>query len=91
MSEKRFLRLQDLQRKYGWGKSTIYAKEKAGEIPKRLHTGGRTVVWLESEIDDDMDKKVASSRANGLPDLGPKNRRARFSATKEAEVQDVAP
>lgn len=59
-SGDRFLRLADVLEKTGIrGKSTIYAKEMTGEFPARIPLPGGRVAWLESEISEWMQKRLA--------------------------------
>lgn len=45
-----FLRLREVQKRTGKGKTTIYKEIKSGKFPKQFPNGEGTVVWLESEI-----------------------------------------
>lgn len=45
-----FLRLKDVQKRTGKGKTTIYKEIKEGQFPRQFPNGKGTVVWLESEI-----------------------------------------
>lgn len=55
----RFLRLQDVMSLTGLGRSTIY-KFMADEVfPKTIPLGGRAVGWLESEIEEWMEQRLA--------------------------------
>jgi prophage regulatory protein len=47
---ERIMRLPEVERASGLGKSMIYEKEKKGEFPKRVHPSRRTSGWLESEV-----------------------------------------
>lgn len=56
----RFLRLKDVMSLTGLGRSTIY-KFMADEIdfPKTVPLGGRAVAWVESEIEEWMEQRLA--------------------------------
>ncbi|ENG3801789.1 helix-turn-helix transcriptional regulator [Proteus mirabilis] len=49
---KRLLRLPDVIKKVGFKKSWIYQHINQGTFPRQIKLGDRSVVWLESEIDD---------------------------------------
>ena len=55
---RRLLRLPEVLRRVTYGEAHIYRLEQAGEFPRRVHLGKHRVVWLESEIDDWIDKCV---------------------------------
>jgi prophage regulatory protein len=50
MGEK-ILRLQDVKRKVGLGKTTIYEAMRQGTFPRPVRLGARAVGWLENSID----------------------------------------
>lgn len=50
-SEASVLRRRQVERKTGLSRSTIYHRMKEGEFPKPINLGGRSVGWLDSEID----------------------------------------
>ena len=56
----RFLRLKDVMSLTGLGRSTIY-KFMADEtdFPKSVPLGGRAVAWVESEIEEWMEQRLA--------------------------------
>jgi len=56
----RFLRLKDVMLLTGLGRSTIY-KFMADEtdFPKSVPLGGRAVAWVESEIEEWMEQRLA--------------------------------
>ena len=56
------LRLPDIISRTGLSRSSIYLYLSEGGFPKPISLGARSVGWLESEIDDWIDQKVASSR-----------------------------
>lgn len=53
------LRLQEVQRATGLGRSAIYAKIKTGEFPKPVPLSVQRVGWLESEIADWQKARIA--------------------------------
>jgi prophage regulatory protein len=48
----RYLRQPEVLARIGVSWVTIWRWEKKGEFPRRRLLGGRTVGWLESEIDN---------------------------------------
>ena len=49
---KRILRLPSVKSRTGLSRSTIYLRISQGIFPKPIALGGRTVGWIEDEIDD---------------------------------------
>jgi len=54
----RFIRIAEVLERTGLGRSTIYKYMAAGTFPPRVSVGGRSVSWLESEIDGWMLAKI---------------------------------
>lgn len=48
----RILRLKDVISQTGLARSTIYKYIDAGSFPKPVPLGGRSVGWVESEVQD---------------------------------------
>lgn len=71
MSGDTFLRLGDVKRRVGLSTSTIYARMDLGDFPMVRRDGG-IAFWLESEIDEYMEKVKA--RASMGPSMGPRRR-----------------
>lgn len=46
------LRLPELMARTGLSKSTIYRKIRTGTFPNSRRINGKTVVWLDSDIED---------------------------------------
>lgn len=64
----RILRLKDVIEKTGLARSTIYKYVDAGTFPKPISLGGRSVGWIDSEVDewilsavDERDYQLATS------------------------------
>ncbi|MGD8112863.1 AlpA family transcriptional regulator [Vibrio sp. TRT 17S01] len=55
----RFLRIQDVMSLTGLGRSTIYKFMDEDIFPKTIPLGGRAVGWLESEIEEWMESRLA--------------------------------
>lgn len=59
-SGDRFLRLGAVLEKTGiGGKSTLYDQERKGQFPARIPLPGGRVAWLESEVSEWMQKRLA--------------------------------
>lgn len=58
MSVDQNYRLTDLMRIYRRGSSSIYADIAAGKLPKQIKCG-KTSIWLKSEIDADIERRIA--------------------------------
>lgn len=56
------LRLPEVERATGLKRSAIYARITSNEFPKPVRLTARTVGWLESEITDWINQRVAASR-----------------------------
>lgn len=48
---ERLLRLPEVKKKVGLGRSEIYRRMKVGQFPQARTLGPRCVLWVESEID----------------------------------------
>lgn len=56
------LRLPTVKARTGLSRSTIYLRIAEGRFPKPISLGGRAVGWLESEIDEWLDRQILDSR-----------------------------
>ena len=54
----RILRLRDVMDKTGLARSTVYKYIEAGTFPKPIDLGGRSVGWVDEEINDWILEKV---------------------------------
>lgn len=57
------LRRVEVQARTGLARSTIYASIAAGNFPRPVKLGARSVGWLDSEVDQWLAERVAASRA----------------------------
>lgn len=48
----KLIRLKTLTEKVGLEKSAIYDRISKGQFPKQISLGGRSVAWLESDVDN---------------------------------------
>jgi prophage regulatory protein len=56
------IRLPEVKRITGLGKSSIYARCKEGRFPSPINLGGRMSAWCESEVLQWVREIVAASR-----------------------------
>jgi prophage regulatory protein len=56
------LRLPAVKTSTGLSRSTIYLRIAQGTFPKPVGLGGRAVGWLESEIQEWLERRIAASR-----------------------------
>ncbi|SHH95945.1 helix-turn-helix transcriptional regulator [Ferrimonas marina] len=52
------IRLPKVITKTGLSRATIYALVKAGQFPKQIKLGSRSVGWVESEIDSWLEQQL---------------------------------
>ena len=60
----RLIRLKEVQHRVGLGRSTIYRWMAEGEFPKPVPLGGHAVAWVESEVEEWIDLKLAAIDSN---------------------------
>jgi len=53
----RILNSNEVVKKIGLSKVTIWRRERDGSFPKRINLSERRVGWVESEIDDWVDSR----------------------------------
>ena len=64
------LRLPNVKARTGLSRSTIYLRISEGSFPKPISLGERAVGWLESDIQDWIQKRIKESRKRQKsPDL----------------------
>ncbi len=59
---KRLLRLKDVQNKVGLRRDSIYRGIAAGWFPRGIKISARATGWLESEVDDFIESRIAAAR-----------------------------
>ena len=57
---KRILRLREVKARVGKGHSSIYEDINNGTFPKSVPLGKRAVGWIEEEIDQWIDARIAA-------------------------------
>ncbi|WP_340622475.1 helix-turn-helix transcriptional regulator [Xenorhabdus siamensis] len=61
--KENLIRLPAVQRRTGYSKAWIYKLISAGEFPKQVKLGSRSIAFVESEIDNWIAQRIAESRA----------------------------
>ncbi len=56
------LRLPAVKRSTGLSRSTIYLRVAQGTFPQPVRLGGRSVGWLEHEVEEWVQERIAESR-----------------------------
>ena len=65
---KKFIVLPKVQEIVPYSASHIWRLERSGEFPKRIRLGGNRVAWLQSEVENWVEDKIAA-RADGTPPM----------------------
>ena len=60
---ERLLRLPEVKNLTGLSKSSIYARIAEGLFPRQISLGARTVVWVESDIQNWIAEQVSAARS----------------------------
>ncbi|WP_426576595.1 helix-turn-helix transcriptional regulator [Xenorhabdus stockiae] len=59
--KENLIRLPEVQRRTGYGKAWLYKLIQAGQFPKQVKIGTRSVVFIESEVDAWIAQRIAES------------------------------
>jgi prophage regulatory protein len=59
---QRLLRLPEVKNLTGLSKSSIYARIAEDSFPRQIPLGSRTVVWLESDIQNWISEQISAAR-----------------------------
>jgi prophage regulatory protein len=63
----RFLSFDDLKTKgIRWTRMHLDRLEREGRFPKRIHLSKRSVAWVESEVDDFLEARLAERDAKPI-------------------------
>lgn len=62
---KKFIRLPEVKNKTGLSRSSIYLRMSNGEFPQSISLGSRAVAWLDADINQWLDERIAASKAAG--------------------------
>jgi prophage regulatory protein len=58
-SQRRMLRLNDVIKKVGLGRDSIYRLARGKGFPKPIKLGERASAWFEDEVDAYLEKRAA--------------------------------
>mgnify|MGYP000369959343 CR=1 FL=1 len=58
----RIIRRNELEKIVGLSRSGIYLRMDAGTFPRPIPLGGRSVGWLESDIQSWIDARIAEAK-----------------------------
>lgn len=56
------IRFSEVQRRTGYSKSWIYRLMSYGKFPESVKIGSRAIAFVESEIDEWINQRIAESR-----------------------------
>lgn len=59
---QKLIRLPDVQRRTGYSKAWIYRLMSQGKFPASVKIGTRAIAFVESEVDDWINQRIAESR-----------------------------
>jgi prophage regulatory protein len=59
---RRFLRLTEVQRLVPYSRSTLYLKIAKGDFPKPFSLGDRAVAWLESDVQQWIERRIEKGK-----------------------------
>jgi len=59
---KSLIRIEEVQRRTGYSKAWIYRLLKEKRFPASIKIGARAVAFIESEIDEWINQRIAESR-----------------------------
>lgn len=59
MKSTRLIRLDEVKRRTGFGKSSIYNGVADGTFPKPVPLGARAVAWVEDEIQEWIEARIS--------------------------------
>ncbi|EGI4262278.1 AlpA family transcriptional regulator [Escherichia coli] len=62
--KKSLIRLSEVLKRTGYSKAWVYALMSRGQFPQSVKIGARAIAFIESEIDDWIDQRIAESRSN---------------------------
>lgn len=59
MKSTRLIRLEEVKRRTGFQKSSIYNRIAEGSFPRPVPLGDRAVAWVEDEIQEWIDSRIS--------------------------------
>ncbi|MBG3130571.1 AlpA family transcriptional regulator [Proteus mirabilis] len=60
---KKIIRLPEVKSKTGLSRSSIYLRMSNGEFPQSISLGSRAVGWLDADVEQWLDERIAASKA----------------------------
>ena len=63
LQSRRFLRLPEVKRAVGYGRTAIYQKIKSGEFPAPVSLGARAVAWTSDSIESWIESRIKAAEA----------------------------
>ncbi|EIX9327983.1 TPA: AlpA family transcriptional regulator [Klebsiella pneumoniae] len=58
----KFIRLSEVQRRTGYSKAWLYRLMSQKKFPSSVKIGSRSIAFIESEIDEWINQRIAESR-----------------------------
>ena len=62
----KLIRLPEVLRRTGFGKTWIYTLIKTGRFPSQIKTGVRAIAFIESEVDAWIERAIQASRKQAV-------------------------
>jgi len=62
MAHSNLIKINTLLQKVPYSKPSIYRLMAEGKFPKSVNLGGRSVFWIESEIDEFIQNSINQSK-----------------------------
>lgn len=84
------LRAKGVMAKTGLSRACIYSYIGKGMFPKQISLGGKSVGWLESDIDEWIEQCAKKSRENELKKNNPDGKQKRRKYSAEFKDQALA-
>lgn len=60
---KKIIRLPEVKNKTGLSRSSIYLRMSNNEFPQSISLGSRAIGWLNADIEQWLDVRIAASKA----------------------------
>lgn len=57
----KLLRIDEVKRRTGLSRTTIWRREREGEFPERVRLGGNSVAWREEEVERWIENRPRAS------------------------------
>lgn len=60
---QRIIRLPEVKEKTGLSRSSIYLRMSKGDFPQSISLGERAIGWVETDVEQWLDERIAASKA----------------------------